>query len=408
MKSLTYLAFATTLLLPTGAVLALPVKTVPSNNLQGMVIKVWAGYDLSMDFVGSGEVVTNAVIGNPSIVLGGLGGTLCPRISTSEQECNNTGAPAIYLRQTKIDPQSSYLLSSKDGKTSLILTTNGPEGIKNYVLTIVPARGNPEYAGLEIQSPVVQEPPPVLPPPPVRQPLPIVQAPSQPTDIANTPQWQAQPPTTVSQANSAPSVVSLPPAATGANPPIDAQQVTPIPSPNIVTPTDVVTVTPKTTPVPKRAESITTERPSQNAIAPDEQPTPDESALTSAQQEQTVKNPTSAKPSNNSSTQGETHPNNVKTPTRTTQLPTINTNELANSSNSIEQATAIVAGLQQARQKGQINYGTTTWKEVQSVVKLLRRGKLKQEAAQEVGVPLKLIDQLLVWGSSSTFTTTSN
>ncbi len=368
MKSLTYAAFALSLLLPTGAVLALPVKTVPSNNLQGMVVKVWAGYDLSMDFIGSGEVVTNAVIGNPSIVLGGLGGTLCPRISTSEQECNNTGAPAIYLRQTKIDPQSSYLLPSADGKTSLILTTSGPEGIKNYVLTILPARGNPEYAGLEIKSPVVQEPPQVVPPARIRQNLPMVQAPSQPTSAANAPQWQAQTPATANSANNTPNVVSLPPASKSPIRADDLQQVTPTPNQNPTTPTDVVTAIPEAIAVPKVTPLVAPDRPSANEIADYKQPSP--------------------------------NADKMETSTRTTP-PLTSANNIGSDNNSITQANALVRGLTIARQKGQINFETTTWKKVQSVVRLLRRGEAPQSAAQEVEISLQLINQLLAWGQGS-------
>lgn len=397
MKSLTYAAFATSLLLPTGAGLALPVKTVPSNNLQGMVIKVWAGHDLSMDFIGSGEVVTNAVIGNPSIVLGGLGGTLCPRISTSEQECNNTGAPAIYLRQTKIDPQSSYLLPSADGKTSLILTTSGPKGIKNYILTILPARGNPEYAGLEIKSPVVLESPQILPPALPRR-VPIVQVPEPTSDTANAPQWQAKTPSPASQANNAPSFVT--PAVTGVTPPVDSQQVTP--NQNTVTSTPIVIATPQS--VPKGSSSVPAERPSQNALSPYNPPLSDNS-FTSASQQQTLTNPnpTSIKPSNNLLTSSGTNVNGVKIPLRTTLSPTVASNIISSSANnSIEEANALVRGLVIARQKGQINHGTTTWKEVQSVVRLLRRGDTKQKAAQEVGISPQLIDQLIIWGQRST------
>ena len=54
-----------------------------------------------------------------------------------------------------------------------------------------------------------------------------------------------------------------------------------------------------------------------------------------------------------------------------------------------------------ARQKGQINHGTTTWKKVQSVVRLLRRGDTKQQATKEVGISLQLIDRLITWGQRS-------
>ncbi len=58
-------------------------------------------------------------------------------------------------------------------------------------------------------------------------------------------------------------------------------------------------------------------------------------------------------------------------------------------------------GLVIARQKGQINPKTATWKKVQSVVRLLRRGDTKQEAATKVKISSQLIEQLLEWGQGS-------
>lgn len=384
MKSLTVTTLALSLLLPNSAVLALPVKTVSSDRLQGMVVKVWAGHDLSMDFIGSGEVVTNAVLGNPSIVLGGLGGTLCPQISATEQECNNTGAPAIYLRQTKIDPQGSYLLPSADGKTSLILTTTGPEGVKNYVLTIVPARGAPEYAGLAISSPM-QTVEPVLP----SQNLPVVQVPNQVSEPSITPQWQAQVPAPASQSNN---IVSPPPQVSSTIQPVNPPQVERSPNQNSNTSAPNVDTTPTATSTPEVA-------PANNAMVAKQ------TAAGIAPQEETTSNDSFApvKPEQ-------------KPATSTTNSASNNRNDAANVSstpilqsvNSITQANAIVRGLAVARQKGQINVGTTTWNQVQSVVRLMRRGNTQQESAKAVGVSLQLINQLIVWGQRPTVATTSN
>ncbi len=288
---------------------------------------------------------------------------------------------------------------------SVALITESSEGRKIYQFKVVPTRGQPKYTVLSI-SPEVEPPTQVIPPALPGQRLPIVQAPSQPTDTTNQSQWQA-PPATVSQPNNPPSVVSLPPA-NSTNSPATRQQVAVTPNQNTVGSMPVVTATPKTTPVSKVTSSVTTERPSPNAmalpaarsgIAPYKQP-PKDGSSTPAWQERKVTNPrpTATKPANNSSTPGGTNANNVKMPKRTTPPPVI----ANNSSNSLEEANALVRGLVVARQKGQINHGTTTWKEVQSVVRLLRRGDTKQQATREVGISLQLIDQLITWGQRST------
>ena len=194
----------------------------------------------------------------------------------------------------------------------------------------------------------------------------------------------------------------MPPAATTTNSSVTKQQVAATVNQNSVAPTSKVTATPKTVPVPKTIPS-TTERPSQNEITADKQPLSDGS-FTPVRQERKVTNPrpTASKPANNSSRPGGTNANKVKMSTRTTLSPTSANNAISNSSNnSIAQANALVRGLVAARQKGQINHGTTTWKEVQSVVRLLRRGDTKQQASKEVGISLQLIDRLITWGQRS-------
>lgn len=390
MKSLTAISLALSLTLPNGAVLALPVKKVFTNNLQGMVIKVWAGHDLSMDFIGSGEVVTNAVIGNPVIVLGGLGGTLCPQISAQEQECKNTGAPAIYLRQTKIDPQGSYLLPSADGKTSLILTTTGPEGVKNYVLTIVPARGAPEYAGLAISSPM-QTVEPVLP----SQNLPVVQAPNQVPEPSSTSQWQAQIPAPPSQSNS---IVSLPPQVSATSQPVNPPKQNPNTSALNVDTLPTATSTPEATP-------------SHHAIAPLEETITNDSFAPVKPEQKPASSTTSSTTNSASNSSSAEIPKRTVTPfanNNRDDAASISSTPIRQSVNSITQANAIVRGLAVARQKGQINVGTTTWNQVQSVVRLMRRGNTEQESAKAVGVSLQLINQLIVWGQRQNVATTSN
>ena len=72
----------------------------------------------------------------------------------------------------------------------------------------------------------------------------------------------------------------------------------------------------------------------------------------------------------------------------------INTKEL----NSHQKANRITRGLLVAGNKKQINYGTTTYFQVQSAIKALRRGTSLTEAANVAKIKLSILEQLLIWG----------
>lgn len=387
-------------LISTPSANALSARTISAEQAQGtagsiVTLEVAPGYGLNINLIPTGEVVKKAWLDDPSRIVLSFDGNLCQQ--TSDSECNNEGATVIHLRQIKPIDFPNLPRSPGGGTLLTLITEGGSEGRKIYQFKVVPTSGQPKYTVLSI-SPEVEQPTQVIPPAPPRRSLPIVQAP-EPT-VTTT--WQAQTPTTGSQSNSAPSVVSLPPAVNSTPP--SPQQVNPIPDQNTIASTPNITTTPKTTSVPKRAGFVTTERPSQNEIAADKQPLSD-SSFTPVGQERKITNPrpTATKPANNSSRPGGTNANNVKMPKRTTPSPTSANNAIViRSTGSIEQANALVRGLVVARQKGQINHRTTTWKKIQSVVRLLRRGDSKQKAAQEVGVSPKLIDQLIIWGQRST------
>ncbi|WP_373526781.1 hypothetical protein [Nostoc sp.] len=61
-------------------------------------------------------------------------------------------------------------------------------------------------------------------------------------------------------------------------------------------------------------------------------------------------------------------------------------------------ANALAFGLAEAGRKGQVKPGSTTWNKVQDAIKLLRRGKTKEEAISLSQVDKKTFDQLLEWG----------
>ncbi len=387
-------------LISTPSALALSARTISAEQAQGttgsiVTLEVAPGYGLNINLIPTGEILKKAWIDDPSRIVLSFDGNLCQQSDNSE--CNNEGATVIHLRQIKPIDFPNLPRSPGGGTLLTLITEGGSEGRKIYQFKVVPTSGQPKYTVLSI-SPEVEQPTQVIPPAPPRRSLPIVQAP-EPT-VTTT--WQAQTPAIVSRPSSAPSVVRLPSAATTTNSSATRQQIEATPNQNSVAPTPKVTATPKTIPVPKTILS-TAERASQNAIAP-YNPPPSNDSFIPMRQEQKVTNPRSTitKPTSNSSTPGSTNANKVKMSTRTTPSPTSANNAIASSSNnSIAQANALVRGLVAARQKGQINHGTTTWKKIQSVVRLMRRGDSKQKAAQDVGISPKLIDQLIIWGQRS-------
>lgn len=61
-------------------------------------------------------------------------------------------------------------------------------------------------------------------------------------------------------------------------------------------------------------------------------------------------------------------------------------------------AKALAFGLAEAGRKGQVKPGSTTWNKVQDAIKLLRRGKTRDEAISLSQVDKSTFDQLLEWG----------
>lgn len=61
-------------------------------------------------------------------------------------------------------------------------------------------------------------------------------------------------------------------------------------------------------------------------------------------------------------------------------------------------ANALAFGLAEAGRKGQVRPGSTTWNKVQDAIKLLRRGKTRDEAISLSQVDKTIFHQLLEWG----------
>lgn len=66
----------------------------------------------------------------------------------------------------------------------------------------------------------------------------------------------------------------------------------------------------------------------------------------------------------------------------------------------IAHANDIVAGLMVADEKGQINYGTQTYKKVQTAIRLLRRGETIDDAARRSTITPSVLNQLIKWGEN--------
>jgi hypothetical protein len=73
--------------------------------------------------------------------------------------------------------------------------------------------------------------------------------------------------------------------------------------------------------------------------------------------------------------------------------------KVVNSSSS-KQANDLVYGLAVAGQKGQINYGTQMYKQINSVIAMVRRGETIEKAAEKTQVSTKIIAQILKWGEA--------
>lgn len=408
MNRLAFLPLLLSLVAAPSAV-ALSARTVSTEQAQGtngsvITLEVAPGYGLNINLIPTGEVVKKAWIDDPSRIVLSFDGNLCQ--SSGDSECNNEGATVIHLRQ--INPIAfPNLPRSPGGGTLLTLITESSEGRNIYQFKVVPVSGMPKYTVLSI-SPDVEQPSPVLPPALPEQNLPVVEAPNQVSEPDNTSQWQAQVTAPASQSNS---IVSLPPQVTSTSQSVNPQQVEKSPNQNPNTSTLNVDTTPTATSTPEVAPSYHAISPPEkpvnpNAISP-KQETVSDNSFALVKPEQKVATHTTSSLANNSSAKVPKLTITPPTNNSTSALSTVSSTPVSQSNNSIAQANTIVRGLVVARQQGQINEGTTTWKQVQSVVRLLRRGDSKQEAIKEVNIAPQLIEQLIIWGQRSARATTS-
>lgn len=426
MKRLALLPIALSLI-PYSA-LALSAKTVSVQQAQGtagsiVTLEVAPGYGLNINLIPTGEVVTKAWIDDPSRIVLSFDGNLCQQVGDRQQECKDEGATVVHLRQIQAIAFPN-LPRNSNGGTLLTLITESSEGRKLYQFKVIPVSGQPKYTVLSI-NPEVEQISPVLPLAPVRQNLPIVKAPVPASVVSYNSQWSAPKPSTapgqsnnnnLTVSNSLPSVIRS----------TSSQQIEQSPKikSNVATATQArsstvhtATIAPVSKPSPTPVIPSTDQPSKQNSVATvSRQPAANNSLATPARQDQKIKyssnHPISSDrtPANNSVTPKTETPINTRKEPRvissssdrtSSGKPTIANAQSLPVATSLEQANALVRGLVIARQKGQINPKTATWKKVQSVVRLLRRGDTKQEAATKVKISSQLIEQLLEWGQGS-------
>ncbi len=68
--------------------------------------------------------------------------------------------------------------------------------------------------------------------------------------------------------------------------------------------------------------------------------------------------------------------------------------------NPIYYANDVAYGLVIAANNGQVKHGTRMYRQVQTAIKLLRRGESKEEASRKAKVPTPVMDQLIKWGEN--------
>jgi hypothetical protein len=149
-----------------GISLALPParnvysQDAQGHNSNGIDLKVWSGYGLTINFISTGETIKQVWLGDPSHFALSSNGNLCQRGASNDENCGNGGATVLFLRQIKpIDFPS--LTSSVDGSTVMTVITNSSLGQKQYQFKLIPAKGKPEYTSLIIK-PDSDRPKPLL------------------------------------------------------------------------------------------------------------------------------------------------------------------------------------------------------------------------------------------------------
>ncbi len=382
-------------LIPPQTAIAISRRIIPAEQaVNGVTLKVWPGYGLTLSFLSVQEVIQQAWLGDPSRISLTSDGQLCP--PGGPQGCTGKGAQVLYLRQ--IRPIAfPDLTRSADGGTLLTVITEARGSRRLYQFQILPAPGVPDYTSVEVQqggpslSEFVRRPKPaagaaiarrsVPPTPPIKSALPPPTADPVPQSIPPTP--TAIPPATpgVTSIKTAPTPTAILSTPSPSGPAVSATAAfpgaTPASSPAAPTPLTVSTAAPGAT-TPNAAtgkESVDT------ALVPSSPPSSTPTAVTF-----------------NASTSGAAASSKLSFPGATSALPSavaLRTPQAI----AIQDANATAMGLVVAKQKGQIHPHTSLWAKVQDAIYLLRRGSSRDQAARRSGVPMSVLNQLIQWGS---------
>ncbi len=427
MKPIALLLSISVTLVPFSA-LALSARTVSIEEAQGtrgsiITLEVAPGYGLNINLIPTGEIVKKAWIDDPSRITLSFDGNLCQGASSPDQQCNNEGATVIHLRQIK-PIQFPNLPRSSGGGTLLTLITESSQGRKIYQFKIVPVSGQPKYTVLNVSS---EDP----------SNTPLLRGRNVPLMVNNNFRRRGYQNNLQQPQNTARierrrnnQLAQSPPVETPIEPVIaspttsainQSATLPPAPTPEI-SPTSSSTSIPLVPTVPSsQTLPLPDSKPRQKLVSPNPKVTETKTppiatvSIHETPSVPTISNPQPSTISNNKPKQSsvvtsKTSPSSNKPALNTTASIPKNSLQSSNTkqpSTSIAQANALVRGLVIARQKGHINNKTKLWKQVQSVVLLLRRGVTKPEAVKKVGVSLQLVEQLIVWGSSPTSTFTS-
>jgi len=397
------------------------VKRISAGEAQGLRgpvpdLWVWPGSSTNLSFIETGESIRNVWLDDPGAFSMSFDGPMC--VGNASPGCSNGAATVIRL-QAQAPGQN----------TLLTVVTTGPGGRQLYQFRLRSATSKPTYNTVsvlpgqpEVQNPAVnvdfilkglviahqeglvqkdgatwQK---------VQQAVRLIknsQSPEQAAATAGLPAHILQKLGQMGSAAAQPSPVPKPQPPKVPTPPAQA----PAPSPKPVaakpppaaprpSPQAQISPTPArqsafTVPTPKPQASPTTVPPLTPAAAQSSpKPRPPRGGAQASPvvaQAPSPKPPTAdALPVASPATQNQS----LRDPNEATVL--------EKPTSGIQQATALVRGLGIARNKGQIGYQSPMWNQVQDVIKRLRLGDTRKDAAQKAKVDLKIIDQLLIWG----------
>ena len=441
MRSIVLIPIVTafSLLLPINLTWALSSKQMSVEQLmKGVDVSVTPGYGMVIDFSETHGLIEQAWLAHIGRFTISSNGRLCPPVATQET-CTNVGATLIFVRL--IDPLSiPGLPPSFDGGTLLTLLLRQPDGShKELQIGLHPGSGKPQYTLLNIE-PNSNQPGFTSTPTPTPRLLPVPKR-QFPTVITQT-----VPSIKPIQPPESPSLVSVQSAVKPSSAPARWSRSEPPKASASSGEGDRAVIKTlsryqdrqkKRTTQPSNAETDSTAKTQsfsrQNGDSPVAQPTnlelvvrqPDGSEkryqllLNSSGSQQ----PTPA-PSLSPLLPGQNQPapanapkkaevNNVISTTKNVvpQPPLVtsaasNFPPIATNSNPVqvvnpaEDANAAAFGLSVANRLKQIKPGTSTWRQANSAIRLLRMGKSRERAAADAGLSVSVLNQLITWGQN--------